>query len=446
MHDIVIANGRVAAPDGIAVKDIAIDGGRIAGLGDRGALRGRRVIDAEGRLVIPGVVDSHVHVRDPGFTHKEDFASCSAGAAASGVTTIMCMPNTNPMLDSAAGFRAMDEAARGRCVVDYALQALASPHAIGAIPELKRLGVVSFELFLGGGRGPLFTDKRADQLALFEALAGVDALAGVYPEDLETVEALEPRASGDVAGIALAHPGAVEAGGLLNAVALAATAGCRVHFRQMSTEISALAAQWARRVAMPGRFTAEVTPHHLALTEADWRRHGPEGTIAPPLRPAGDIDALWQALRQGGVDAIGTDHAPHAAEEKARGREDLRKAPGGFSGVETFLPSMLTEFRRRGLRVEDFVRLCCANPARLFGLYPRKGAIAAGSDADIAIVDDETRWHIDPARFHSKAKYSPFAGREMTARAVTTLVRGAVVYENGALTAPAGHGRLLTPA
>jgi dihydroorotase-like cyclic amidohydrolase len=196
---------------------------------------------------------------------------------------------------------------------------------------------------------------------------------------------------------------------------------------------------------MPGRFTTEVTPHHLTLTTDDFREAGPAGYIMPPLRSRDDVEALWHALGDGVVDAIGTDHAPHAWVEKIAGDGDLRRAMPGFPGVETFLPAIFTAFAKRGYAVTDFVNFTTANPARLFGLYPRKGAIAVGSDADIAIVDDSDTWTIDPSTFRSQAQYSPYAGHEVTAHVDLTMVRGKVVFENGEVVGGAGDGCLQTP-
>ncbi len=191
------------------------------------------------------------------------------------------------------------------------------------------------------------------------------------------------------------------------------------------------------------RLTAEVTPHHLLLTMDDFERFGPEGLIMPPLRGASDVEALWKALAAGDIATIGSDHAPHQRDEKNAGRCDLRKAPPGFPGLETLLPAVLTQWRRRGLSDQAFVRAVAQTPANLFGLSDRKGIIAVGRHADLVIVDDDVDEVIDCSKFLSKAKYSPFHGRRVTARVDLTMVRGEVVYANGAVDAHAQRGRLL---
>ena len=442
-HDIVVSNGRVVTPDGVRETNVAINDGTFTAIGEVSANDAGRTIDAAGRLVLPGVVDSHVHVRDPGYTHKEDFASCSAGAAAAGVTTMMCMPNTDPLLDSADAFHATVDAAK-KSIVDFSLQGLATPRNLAAIPVLKELGVVTFEVFLAGPE-PLISASRADQHAVFAAVAAVDGIAGVYPDDPPANAVLDALGEGTPRDAVRAHPPELEIGSLLPAVTIAAAAGCRVHYRQMSSALSAQVAAWIRTNSMPGRFTTEVTPHHLTLTTEDFEAAGPAGYIMPPLRSKTDVEALWQAIGDGVIDAIGTDHAPHAWAEKITGDGDLRQAMPGFPGIETFLPAILTAFVSRGYGVSDFVNFTTANPARLFGVYPRKGAIAVGSDADLVIVDDSGTWTIDPATFRSKAQYSPYAGHEVGARVDLTMVRGKVVYEEGEVVGRAGDGRLLTP-
>lgn len=442
--DLAVLGGRVVTPDGTIRADIAIAAGKIAAIGAVPVGAARRTIAAEDRLVLPGVVDSHVHVRDPGYTYKEDFASASAAAAAGGVTTMMCMPNTDPVLDRAQVFYDTAAAGETKSVVDFALQGLATARNLGELAALHDLGVVTFEVFLAGPDS-LITQGRADQFKVFEALARLDATTGLYPDDGAAAQVLDGLGSGRIADIVAAHPPELEAGTLLPAATLAAAAGCRIHFRQMSSALSAACAAALKAKLPAGRFTCEVTPHHLTLNQTDFERAGPAGHIMPPLRSAADNDALWAALRAGTVDAIGTDHSPHAWAEKLKGDGDLRHAIPGFPGLETFLPVVLTEMRARGFDEGDFVRFACGNPAKLFGLYPRKGAIQVGSDADLAIVDEAAGYLIEPLGFHSKAHYSPFGGRTVQARVERTLVRGEVVFERGKVVAVAGHGQLLKP-
>jgi dihydroorotase len=437
---IVVRGQRVVAGSRTGAADIVIEGERIAAIEPYGSVSAGRIIDAAERLVVPGVVDSHVHTRDPGQTHKEDFQSASHAAARGGVTTIMAMPNTMPIVDGVQAFDAAADAGR-KSIVDFAIEALAHASSLNNIAGLAERGAVSFEMFLGGVPDSLATCDRATQKALFAAVKKADGLIGIYAEDSEACSQLD--GGGDARGIMLAHPAEIEVGAFLFAVALAAAERCRIHLRQTSTALTALVISEIRRRTMPGLLTAETTPHHLTLTSAELERFGPEGLIMPPLRSAADVDGLWSALEAGDIATIGTDHSPHHVDEKNPGRQDLRKAMPGFPGLETFLTVLLTEWRRRGLSDQHFARVTAETPARLFGIGSRKGAIRSGLDADITIVDDHVDEVIDARQFLSKAKYSPFHGRRVSARVDLTMVRGRVVYVDGSVDADAQAGQLL---
>jgi dihydroorotase (multifunctional complex type) len=437
----IVRGRRIVMPSGTRAADVLIEDGRIAGIEPHGSATAPEVLDAAERLVIPGLVDSHVHTRDPGQTYKEDFRSASRAAARGGVTTIMAMPNTAPLVDSVTSFDAVAEAANNS-IVDFAIQALAHASSLENIPALAQRGAVSFELFLGGGPDALVTRDRAMQNSLFAAVAAAAGLMGVYPDDPEVSAELD--CGGDPQAIGRAHPAEVEAGALMIALALAAARGCRAHVRQASTALSVIVIAEMRRRMTADLLTAEVTPHHLVLTMEDFIRFGAEGLIMPPLRSAMDANALWSALESGDIATIGSDHAPHHMDEKNAGREDLRKALPGFPGLETFLPAVLSECRRRGISDQTFVRLAAETPARLFGLSDRKGAIAPGLDADLVIVDDRVEEMIDCTKFLSRAKYSPFHGRRVSARVEHTILRGETVYAAGAIN-DARQGCFLRP-
>jgi dihydroorotase len=445
-YDVVVAGGRVVTPHGIVEGDLCVSGETIAGLRAPRSATARRVIQAEGRLVLPGIVDSHVHARDPGATHKEDFATCSRAAAAGGVTTIMCMPNTSPVVSSPEALRRADRIASAQSVVDYCLQASATADNTGELRALAELGAVSYEVFLGGAPDEMLVHDVRELRAVLQAIAGAGGLAGVYPDEPALIGVLEDLSTTDAGGVPRAYRPHVEAIGLLEVAAVAATIRCRLHVRQVSSALAARCATWLRRTHGNLHLTAEVTPHHLTLSDEDFRRLGAVAHVLPPLRPPSDVDALWRALRRAGIDTIGSDHAPHAREEKMRGCGDAHASPPGFPGLETFLPVMMTEFRARDVPLRAFVRLACENPARLFGLYPRKGTLQAGSDADVVVVDDSTEWRVEAHRFFSKARWSPFDGRRVTARPVVTIVRGQVVFAGGEVVGTPGCGKLQVPA
>jgi dihydroorotase len=377
----VVRGGRIVDGNGLSARTVAVRDGSIAALlSPMEAVKAKNVIDVDGCIVLPGLVDAHVHFRDPGLTHKEDFDSGSRAAAAGGVTTVMVMPTDKPFTQTADQFAEKRALAEGRSHVDFALQALLGPD-FANVAALAAQGAVSFEIFMG-----LLEPKIDDDDTLAAALAAV-------------------RAAGGVAGVTPL----VEGG--------------RMHLRQ----ISSAAGVEAMHGAAPG-LTSEVTPHNLWLTEAAFAQLGAIAKVFPPLRPQADVDAVRKALKDGRISMVATDHAPHAPEEKAAG---LERAPGGFPGVQTLLPLLLKLVEDGVLDYSDVVRVACEAPARAFGVYPRKGTLRAGADADLAVVDPARPMHIRDEAQESKARHTPFNGWKAPATPVLTLLRGQVIAREG---------------
>jgi dihydroorotase len=409
MFDLIVRGGRLAH-EALAARSIAIQDGKVAALLDPvDKAPARETVDADGCIVFPGLVDAHVHFREPGLTHKEDFESGSRAAALGGVTTVMVMPTDSPMTQTPEQFEEKRRLAEGRCHVDFALQALLT-NDTRHVRELSALGAASFEIFMG--LLPEALCLRAEE-HLQAALAAVNAAAGVAG-----ITALDERLSASFAGEA-------EAEGISRALRAHAKSGGRMHLRQ----VSSAAALKPLRAALPG-VSSEVTPHNLLLTEETLARLGAVAKVVPPLRTPADTSALRSALAEGVVSIVATDHAPHTPAEKDAG---LAKAPGGFPGVQTMLPLLLKLVADGALTYQGLVRVACAGPARLFGLYPRKGALQAGSDADLVIVDPARSMRIRNADQASKAARTPFDGWEVPATPVITMLRGAVVMRGGAI-------------
>lgn len=436
MFDMLVRRGRVVGEDRITVQSIAISDGRVAALISSGEEPlARDVVDASDLLILPGIVDSHVHFREPGLTHKEDFASGSLAASAGGVTTVMVMPTDDPFTITPESFAEKLALANGRTHVDFALQA-----GLGSsrdhVRALADLGAISFEIFMSDLPASLLVDDPADLVVALEAVRDVDRVAGVTPGNnslYRRATEIAKRKHGSAWPAFLAsRPPEAEALGVVEACIAASLADARIHLRQIScaASLAALAAFRHENV------TTEVTPHNLILDADDFLRLGPVAKVAPPLRPAADLAAIRQALADGILDVIATDHAPHHPDEKAHAVDDVWKGPGGFPGVQTFLPLMLKLIGEGVLDYPRLVRTCCATPARLFDIYPRKGSLQVGSDADFVIVDPSHPMTICNQDQLSKARNVPFDQITVPATPVLACLRGTVIMREGRPTGP----------
>jgi dihydroorotase len=430
MFDTLIKRGRIVTQDGLMEADIGIRGGRIAAILSPGLAPGAAsVVDATGLIALPGLVDAHVHFRDPGLTHKEDFTSGTAAAAAGGVTTALVMPTDDPPSFTADDLAAKRRIAEGRLHVDVGLQAAAVSPA--HIAEVAAAGAMSVELFLGDVPDWLKVPDAGTLASILAEAAKAGLVAGITPADGSIIAAALPaaREQGRI-GFFRSRPVLSEAIATAAAIAAAADTGAAIHLRQISCRDSL--AFVADALLRGLDVTAETTPHYLLLDEHEIERQGPFAKVLPPLRPAVHQDALWAALVPGGAIAmVATDHAPHSENEKRRGEVDIWAAPGGFPGVQTMLPLLLDAVHAGRINWCDLVRLCAEAPARRFGLFPRKGSLRPGADADIVLVDPARREQIQADQQFSKAKATPFAGRQVTGWPVLTLLRGTVVMRDG---------------
>jgi len=435
MFDLLIHGASLISPDGIAPQTLAIQDGKIAAVLAPGDVTdAREKIDATGKLVMPGLVDAHVHLREPGFEHKEDFASGTSAAAAGGVTTIMNMPTDKPWTATAADFEQKQGLLADRAFVDVALQAAVRPKN-NDIAALADVGAISFEIFLAGGSPDFQVDDDNDLRNLLLAIKNVGGVAGITAGDPHLIAGLSEKikASGqrDIAAFNSVRPPASEIAGVERACAMSAETGARIHFRQISCGASV---EVLKRFADGGIISSEVTPHNLMLTDQDAARLGPFGAVIPPLRSEAECASLRNALRVGAIDIVATDHAPHLVAEKERGRDDIWQVAPGLPGLQTFASIILELANRGDLTLQDMVRACAEKPARLFGLYPRKGALAVGSDADLIIVDQNSKTEITNDVQLSKAGWTPFAGLSTHGRIERVMLRGQTICWDGVVT------------
>jgi dihydroorotase len=428
--DLLIKNGTVATPSGIAEASVGVVGGRIVAVGALPGASAAEVFDAKGLHVLPGVIDSQVHFREPGNEHKEDLESGSRAAVLGGVTAVFEMPNTNPPTTTRAAIDDKLARAKNRMHCDYAFYVGASPQNVGALAELERLpGVAGVKAFLGSSTGTLLLDEEE---SIFAALKGGSRRMAVHSEDEARLKARKSLAAqGDPRTHPVWRDAEVARLSTERVLRLAKAAGRRLHVLHVTTadELPLLAD--ARDFA-----TVETTPQHLTLAAPEcYERLGTYAQMNPPIREASHREALWRAMGEGLIDVIGSDHAPHTREEKNKTYPDT---PSGMPGVQTLVTILLDHVAAGRLTLERFIDLTSAGAARIFGIAG-KGRIAKGFDADFTIVDLKAKKRIENSWIASKCGWTPFDGMETTGWAVATIIRGRTVMRDRALVL-AGQG------
>jgi dihydroorotase len=434
--DLVIKHGRVAISSSLRSCAVAAKDGKITWMGaNSNAPSAERVIDASGLIVLPGVIDVHVHMRDPGATYKEDFRSGTSAAAAGGVATVFDMPNNAPPTKDVAALRLKAKAAKEKAIVDYALYGLMTEGNVGELEPLIGAGVIGFKCYMAETTGNVAPPSEGEMLREMEVIARAGLRASVHAEDDALLQERISRLRRAGRVDALAHyesrPEEVEERAVRRVLALAEEAKCDLHIAHLSSAAGARQVKKAKTSRRGrGSVTAETCPQYLLLDKGDYAEKGSMMKSNPSVKRREDRLALWRAVRDGTIDMIVTDHAPHALEEKTSGSSIFDRA-SGFPGLETSVALMLTCVSRGLLSLPRYVRLTSEGPAKAWRLYPKKGRIGVGSDADFTIVDTKMEWRIDAAKFVSKAKYSPFDGFEAKGAAVYTIVRGGVVMDHG---------------
>ncbi len=419
--DLLIRGGTVATPGGIVQADIGVTGGRIAAIGTLSNAKAGEIFEARGLYVLPGAIDTQVHFREPGNEHKEDLASGSLAAVLGGVTAVFEMPNTAPPTTTRAAIEDKLARAKGRMWCDHAFYAGATPQNIGALAELERMpGVCGIKAFLGSSTGTLLLSRPDDILA---ALKAGRRRVAVHSEDEDRMVQRKHLAE---RGKPQTHPVWRDAESARlsteRVLGLARAAGRRLHVLHVTTgdEIPLLAA--AKDLA-----TAETTPQHLTLSAPEcYERMGAYAQMNPPIRDESHRAALWDAVRQGVIDVIGSDHAPHTREEKDR---EYPGTPSGMPGVQTLVTLLLDHVNKGNLTLERFVDLTASGPQRIFGIAG-KGRIARGYDADFTIVDMGLTREIRNDWIASRCGWTPFDGMKTKGWAVATVLRGSFVMRD----------------
>jgi dihydroorotase len=425
-YDLILTGGTVVNHDGQGARDIGVTGGRVAMIGDLSKASAGEVIDCRGLHILPGVVDSQVHFREPGLEHKEDLETGSRAAVLGGVTAVFEMPNTNPLTTSEAALADKVRRATNRMHCDFAFWVGGTRDNAQQAGELERLpGAAGIKVFMGSSTGDLLVE---DDEGVAAILANTRRRAAFHSEDeFRLRERLGKRIEGDPSS----HPVWRDEIAALRCterlVRIAWQVRARIHVLHISTAEEINFLQQHKDVA-----TCEATPHHLTLTADDYARLGTLLQMNPPVRSASHRDGIWHGIEQGIVDVLGSDHAPHTLAEKAK---PYPASPSGMTGVQTLVPIMLDHVNAGRLSLQRFVDLSSHGPQRIFGMA-RKGRIAAGYDADFTVVDMKRRETITNAQAGSKAGWTPYDGKQVTGWPVGTIVRGRRVMWEGDIVTP----------
>jgi dihydroorotase len=440
--DSVLTNAKAYLNKEIVDCSVAIENGKIFKIGKEAQMpNADEKINLKNLLVLPGLIDVHVHLRDEGKAYKEDFYTGTAAAAAGGMTTVLDMPNNDPVTMSAETLKNRMRIAKRRVLVNVGFYS-EFPTDVDAVTDIVAGGAVGFKLFMARQVGGLNID---DNKALEEAFMKVGELGvpvAVHAEDkallMANEEKLKRAHRHDAAAFLKAHSELVELKAVERLLKISAQVDMRLHFCHMTTAEGLDAVIEAKK---SGRnVTCEVTPQHLLLSDADFEHYGLMLTMMPPLRSRSHIEALWKGVADGWVDALGSDHAPHALNEKSAG--SVWEIKVGAPGLETTLPLMLTMVRKNRISLGHVVQLLSEKPAEIFNLRDR-GRLEQGKKADIVVVDFKRKFRIDASKFHSKAKYSPFDGWEVQGRPVKTFVNGSLIMDEQDIVAEAGSGDVI---
>jgi dihydroorotase (multifunctional complex type) len=440
--DSVLTNAKAYLNKKIVDCSIAIEDGKIFKIGKETQMpKADEKINLGNLLVLPGLIDVHVHLRDERKAYKEDFHSGTAAAAAGGMTTVLDMPNNDPVTMSVETLKKRMQIAERRILVNVGFYS-EFPSRLGAIAGISAQGAVAFKLFMACQVGGLDIDDDEALQEAFTAAGESGVPVAVHAEDkallVANQERLKQANRQDANAFLTAHSERVEFKAVERLLKISAEVGVHLHFCHMTTKEGLNAVIEAKE---SGRnVTCEVTPQHLLLSSADFVRGGLMLTMMPPLRSRNDIEALWKGIAEGWVDVLGSDHAPHALSEKSV--SSVWDVKVGVPGLETTLPLMLTMVRKDRLSLAHVVQLLAEKPAEIFNLRDR-GCLEQGRHADLVVIDFNRKFKIDASKFHSKAKYSPFDGWEVQGVPVKTFVNGVLIMDEQEIVAKAGSGEII---
>jgi len=440
--DLILNNAKAYVNKQMMDCSIAVDRGKIFKIGaETNMPKAQAKINLKNLLVLPGLIDAHVHLRDEGKAYKEDFYSGTAAAASGGITTVLDMPNNVPVTMSAENLRNRMESAQKRVLVNVGFFS-EFPKNIKGISDIVDEGAVAFKLFLAEQVGGLNIDDDNALLEAFNFIAKQKVLVAVHAEDKNTLEKaiakLKNTNCNDIEAFLKAHSEKVEVIAIKRLLDIAKHAGVHVHFCHVSSKKGLETVIKGKESRMS--ITCEATPHHLLLSTEDFKRVGSLALTMPPIREKHHVSTLLAGIKHGQIDIIASDHAPHTLDEKKAG--NIWDVKVGIPNLETTLPLMLTQVNRGMLSISDLVRLMAEKPAEIFNLNGR-GFLEEGKCADLTVIDLKRKYRIDASKFYSKAKYSPFDKWAVEGKPVKTFVNGQLIMDEGEIVAKAGSGNII---
>lgn len=449
MYNLCIKNGLIITPYQVFYGAILVDNGRVAALFNQGVQlpRAKRVIDVEGRYIMPGAVDPHVHLNDPGYTQSEDFYTGTCSAAAGGITTVLEMPLTDPLPATAETFRAKLNEVSPKAVVNFGLWSALTPSNLSNLEEMINLGAVAFKAFLTWAPEIPAVDDYSLVKAM-KILSDKDRVIGVHCENDSIVQghtnSLKKAKRNKMEDFLESRPEIAEYEATCRVALLAKEKNAKVHIVHCSSPKAVEIAQMFR--SQGAKVSVETCIQYLTFTREEIIKLGPYGQFNPPFRSLQAVEGMWKHVLDGSIDCLASDHSPYTFEEKEAGFHSIWDSPAGITGIQTWVPQFFSEsFHTRQMPISKFVMLCSTRAAQIFGLYPKKGVIAPGSDADLVIFDPEAKWIVASDDLLYKKKWSPFIGKEIKGRVDMTIVCGEVVYQNGTILSQGGQGRFVSP-
>ena len=439
-------NARLWLETGIYTGGLVTENGAITKIGKESRLPGAETtIDAGGRLVVPGLVDLHVHFREPGYTGKENFKTGTMAAAAGGVTSVLDEPNNNPVTASLETLEAKYRLVKDKAYVDYLFNMAVYADKLDMINVAARNGFYAFAFFDELGDKPTGMENTGVLMDALKEVKSVGGLALLNCRESDyvrhTIKHLREANRNKLQDYNISFPHVAESAGGAERILLANSVGVNAHLREVST-LETVEMLRNLRPYMAG-ITAEVRPDHLFLNQENTENLGPYGQQWTPIRTKKDQDELWKAINEGTVNIIASDHATHMVEEKRHGLGNIWNSPPGLPAIESMLPLLLDAANKGKTSLDRVIEATSVNPAKRLGLYPRKGCIDVDSDADLVILDLEKKTRITADNMYAKSKWTPYEGWETVGAPVATIVRGSPVYLDGEIVGEPGFGHLL---